>query len=256
MTASEIQDRLRAMGSPEAAAQAARFFKTGPGQYGEGDIFLGLCAAEMHRLAKEYQATPLDELAVLLQSPTHEDRMLALLIMVRQFARGDEPVRKAIHELYLANTRYVNNWDLVDASAREIVGGYLADKARKPMDRLAASSSLWDRRISVVATHYFIRIGEFADTLRIAERLMGDHEDLIHKAVGWMLREVGKKDQPTLESFLKRHGRAMPRTALRYAIERLPAELRRAYLDGTACDPTAGGRKRRVKAPSSGPSRE
>jgi 3-methyladenine DNA glycosylase AlkD len=256
MKASEIQDRLRALGSPEAPAQAARFFKTGPGQYGEGDIFLGLCAAEMHRLAKEYQATPLDELAVLLQSPTHEDRMLALLIMVRQFARGGEPVRKAIYALYLANTRFVNNWDLVDASAREVVGGYLADKARKPLDRLAGSSSLWERRISIVATHYFIRIGEFADTLRIAERLLGDREDLIHKAVGWMLREVGKKDQPTLESFLKRHGRIMPRTALRYAIERFPADLRRAYLDGTACDPAGGSRKRRVTDPSSGPSRE
>ncbi len=147
---------------------------------------------------------------------------------------------EALYELYLANTRYVNNWDLVDASAREIVGGYLADRSREPLDRLAASSSLWERRISIVATHYFIRSGEFADTLRIAERLLDDREDLIHKAVGWMLREVGKKHQPTLESFLKRHGRVMPRTALRYAIERFPADLRRAYLDGSACDAPSG----------------
>jgi 3-methyladenine DNA glycosylase AlkD len=256
MTASEIQDRLRDLGSPEAAAMAARFFKTGAGQYGEGDIFLGLRAAVMHGLAKEYRALPIEELVVLLQSPIHEDRLLALLIMVRQFARGDQAARKVLYELYLANTRYVNNWDLVDASAREIVGGHLAAGSRKPLDRLAASPSLWERRISIVATHYFIREGEFADTLRVAERLLDDREDLIHKAVGWMLREVGKKDQPTLESFLKRHGRVMPRTSLRYAVERMPADLRRAYLDGSACDPAGDGRRRRVTSPSPEPARE
>jgi 3-methyladenine DNA glycosylase AlkD len=256
MTAREIQDRLRELGSPESAAQAARFFKTGAGQYGEGDIFLGLRAAVMHGLAKEFRALSLDELLTLLQSPTHEDRLLALLVMVRQFARGDERARKLLYELYLANTRCVNNWDLVDASAREIVGGYLALRSRKPLDRLARSSSLWERRISIVATHYFIRLGEFADTLRIAERLLGDREDLIHKAVGWMLREVGKKHRPTLESFLKQHCRVMPRTALRYAIERFPAELRRAYLDGSICDAPSAGRPPRVTSPSPGPSRE
>jgi 3-methyladenine DNA glycosylase AlkD len=243
MTAHEVQDRLRALGSPEAAEAAARFFKTGAGQYSEGDIFLGLRAAVMHQLAKEYQPLNVDELIVLLQSSIHEDRMLALLIMVRQFVRGDGPVRRAIYDLYLGNTRYVNNWDLVDASAREVVGGHLADRSRRPLDRLAASSSLWERRISIVATHYFIRNQEYADTLRIAERLLNDREDLIHKAVGWMLREVGKKHQPTLESFLKRHGRVMPRTALRYAIERFPADLRRAYLDGSACAAPSDGRQ-------------
>lgn len=256
MTALEVQDRLRGLGSPEAAALAARFFKTGAGQYGEGDIFLGLRAASMHGLAQEYQTLPLGEIAALLPSPVHEDRLLALLIMVRRFVRGDAVVRESLYELYLANTRHVNNWDLVDASAREIVGGYLADRSRKPLDRLAASSSLWERRISIVATHYFIRNGEFADTLRIAERLLEDREDLIHKAVGWMLREVGKKRQPTLETFLKRHGRVMPRTALRYAIERFPADLRRAYLDGSACDIPDGGRTRRISSRSSRPSRE
>jgi 3-methyladenine DNA glycosylase AlkD len=250
ITAREVQDHLRTLGSPEAAAMAARYFKTGAGQYGDGDIFLGLRAAVMHRLAGEYRALPLVELVVLLQSPIHEDRLLALLIMVRQFARGEQPARKALYELYLANTRYINNWDLVDASAREVVGGYLADRSRKPLDRLAGSPSLWERRISIVATHYFIRRGEFADTLRIAERLLADREDLIHKAVGWMLREVGKAHQPTLESFLKRHGRVMPRTALRYAIERFPAELRRAYLDGSACDSPGDGKKGRVISPS------
>ncbi len=211
-TAREIQDRLRGLGSPEAAAFAARYFKTGPGQYGEGDVFLGLRAAEMHGLAKEYRALALDEIRVLLQSAIHEDRMLALLILVRQRPKADESTRKSVYELYLANTRYINNWDLVDASAREIVGGYLADKSREPLDRLAASPSLWERRISIIATHYFIRQQDFADTIRIAERLLADREDLIHKAVGWMLREVGKKHQPTLEGFLRRHGKVMPRT--------------------------------------------
>jgi 3-methyladenine DNA glycosylase AlkD len=232
MTARVVQEHLASLGSPEAAARAARYFKTGPGEYGEGDIFLGLRAAVMHRLAKEYRVLALDELRVLLQSTIHEDRLLALLILVRRVLKGDEAIRKPVFELYLANTRYVNNWDLVDASAPEIVGGYLADQSREPLDLLAASPSLWERRISIVATHYFIRRDDFADTIRIAERLLADRQDLIHKAVGWMLREVGKRHQPTLEAFLRRHAKVMPRTALRYAIERFPNEMRRAYLHG------------------------
>jgi 3-methyladenine DNA glycosylase AlkD len=235
MKASEIQHRLRGLSSPEGAAMAARFFKTGPGQYGEGDILLGLPAEIMHRLSKEYQSLPFSDLRVLLRSPVHEDRSLALLILVRQATRGDGAAKQKIYELYLAHTRYINNWDLVDASAREIVGGYLYDKSREPLVNLARSASLWERRISIVATHYFIRQGEFRDTLRIASLLKGDQEDLIHKAVGWMLREVGKRDQPTLEKFLRRHGKVMPRTTLRYAIERFPKELRLAYLSGAAC---------------------
>jgi 3-methyladenine DNA glycosylase AlkD len=215
---------------------AARFFKSGPGQYGEGDILLGLRAEVMHRLSKEHQSLPFRDLRVLLRSPVHEDRSLALLILVRQATKGDDASRQKIYELYLAHTRYINNWDLVDASAREIVGGYLYDKPREPLVNLARSASLWERRISIVATHFFIRQGEFADTLRIAKLLLGDEEDLIHKAVGWMLREVGKRDQPTLEKFLRRNGKVMPRTTLRYAIERFPKEVRLAYLDGTASD--------------------
>jgi 3-methyladenine DNA glycosylase AlkD len=236
MTATAVQKHLRSLGDPEAAKAAARYFKTGSGQYGEGDVFLGLRAAGMHGLAKEYHALPLDELTVLLRSPIHEDRLLALLILVRRVYRADKATKKEVYKLYLAHTRYINNWDLVDSSAQEIVGGYLADKSRKPLDRLAASKSLWERRISIIATHYFIRQDDFADTIRIAERLSTDREDLIHKAVGWMLREIGKRHQPTLEAFLRRHGRTMPRTALRYAIERFPDEMRRAFLDGTACD--------------------
>jgi 3-methyladenine DNA glycosylase AlkD len=236
MTTLDVQKRLRSLGDPQAAKASARYFKTGSGQYGEGDVFLGLGASVMHGLAKEYHALPIDELTVLLRSPIHEDRLLALLILVRRVSRADKATKKQVYKLYLANTRYINNWDLVDASAREIVGEYLADKSRKPLDRLAGSKSLWERRISIIATHHFIRLDDFADTIRIAERLLTDREDLIHKAVGWMLREVGKRHEPTLQMFLRRHGRTMPRTALRYAIERFPTEVRRAYLLGTACD--------------------
>ncbi len=228
----DIQEQLRALGNPEAAAFAARYFKTGPGQYGEGDFFLGLRAAVMHALAKEYRMLPLDHAVGLLRSPVHEDRLLALLILVRQATKGDPAKRKAIYDLYLAHTRFINNWDLVDASAPTIVGGHLADKSRKPLDRLVASRSLWERRISIIATLLFIRQGDYADTLRIAERLLGDREDLIHKAAGWMLREVGKRDQPTLEGFLRHHAGVMPRTMLRYAIERFPEERRKAILKG------------------------
>ena len=191
----------------------------------------------MHRLSKEHVGLSVRELAVALavarargQGASH------CLILVRQAGKGDAGAKEKIYKFYLAHTRYINNWDLVDASAREIVGGHLADKSREPLVQLARSTNMWERRISIVATHYFIRQGEFADTLRIARLLLGDKEDLIHKAVGWMLREVGKQDQPTLERFLRRHGKVMPRTALRYSIERFPKELRLAYLTGKACD--------------------
>jgi 3-methyladenine DNA glycosylase AlkD len=226
MTTGEIQDCLRALGNPEAAAFAARYFKTGPGQYGAGDVFLGLRAPVMHALAKEHKTLALDQAVELLRSAVHEDRLLALLILVRQASKADSSARKEIYDLYMAHTRFINNWDLVDASAPTIVGGHLMDRSRKPLDRLAGSRVLWERRISIIATLHFIRRGDFADTLRIAERLLGDQEDLIHKAAGWMLREVGKRDQPTLERFLRQHVRIMPRTMLRYAIERFPEETR------------------------------
>jgi 3-methyladenine DNA glycosylase AlkD len=237
MTASEIQARLRTLSNPEAAAFAARYFKTGPGEYGEGDIFLGLRARVMHALANEYQALALDEVLALLRSEVHEDRLLALLILVRQTLRGDGSLKKRIYHLYLDHTRFVNNWDLVDCSAREIVGSYLVDRSRKPLDRLAASKMIWERRISIIATGYFIRQGDFVDTLRIAEHLLGDRADLIHKATGWMLREVGKRDEALLEDFLLTHAHIMPRTMLRYAIERFPLEKRKAFLKGPELGP-------------------
>jgi len=232
MTTREIQHRLRALSNREAASFAARYFKTGPGQYGEGDVFLGLRAQVMHALAKEYKTLALDQVIELLRSAIHEDRLLALLILVRRASKAERVARKEIYDLYLAHTRFINNWDLVDASAPTIVGGHLADKSRKPLDRLAVSRSIWERHISIIATLHFIRQGDFADTLRIAERLFGDREDLIHKAAGWMLREVGKRDQPTLEGFLRQHVQIMPRTMLRHAIERFPEESRKAILRG------------------------
>jgi 3-methyladenine DNA glycosylase AlkD len=237
MTASEIHARLQSLGNPESAAFAARYFKTGPGEYGEGDIFLGLRARVMHALAKEYQTLALDEVLMLLRSEIHEDRLLALLILVRHTLKGDGALKKRIYHLYLDHTGFVNNWDLVDSSAREIVGRYLADKSRKPLDRLAGSKLIWERRISIIATGYFIRQGDFADTLRIAERLLGDRADLIHKATGWMLREVGKRNEPLLEDFLHRHAHVMPRTMLRYAIERFPQEKRKLLLKGPELRP-------------------
>jgi 3-methyladenine DNA glycosylase AlkD len=232
MTAREAEARLRALADAKAVEGMRRFFKTGPGQYGEGDLFLGVKVPPLRKLARELQPMPLAEAGELLSSGFHEARLLALLVLVGAFEKGDDPCRQAVYDLYLASTARVNNWDLVDASAPAIVGGFLAGRDRGPLFGLAGSASLWERRIAVVATQHFIRRGDFADTLRLAGLLLGDREDLIHKAVGWMLREVGKRDQAVLEGFLAGHCRRMPRTMLRYAIERLPQERRRQYLEG------------------------
>ncbi len=233
MTALESKTRLRSFTSPEHAAVLARFFKTGPGEYGEGDQFIGVKVPIIRKVAKEFKNLPLAEVECLLHSEIHEERLLALVILASQFEKADKAARKRIYDLYLGNTQHINNWDLVDLSAPQIVGGYLEELSRKPLRRLAKSSSLWERRISIVATHWFIRHGDFADTLKIAQTLLKDREDLIHKAVGWMLREVGKRDKAGLEEFLGKHCRAMPRTMLRYAIERFPEKKRREYLKGT-----------------------
>ncbi|MGA2254204.1 MAG: DNA alkylation repair protein [Thermoguttaceae bacterium] len=225
-----IQTRLRSLGNPKDAIFLAGFFKTGPGQYGEGDVFIGVRVPVIRQVAKDFKGLPLPEVECLLHSPIHEERLAALVILVLQAAKADAKTRKQIYDLYLANTKFINNWDLVDLSAPQIVGACLADKSRKPLFRLAKSSRLWDRRIGILATYHFIRLRDFADTLAIAEMLLDDREDLMHKAVGWMLREVGKRDVAILEDFLGRHGRAMPRTMLRYAIERFPERKRKTYL--------------------------
>ena len=228
----EIRARLQSLGTKEKATVSQSFFKTGPGQYGEGDIFLGVTVPELRKLAAEYQAITLREVTQLLRSAIHEERLLALLILCQAYARGDEHAKERIYKLYLKNTRHVNNWDLVDASAEHIVGAFLMGKSKKPLSLLARSSNLWERRIAIMATFQFIKRGEFAETLKIARILLADKEDLIHKAAGWMLREVGKRNLQIMERFLKGHYKETPRTMLRYAIERFPESKRQRYLKG------------------------
>lgn len=232
MRATDILKNLQKLGNKERALVAQRFFKTGPGEYGEGDLFVGIPVPAIRKLVKEYRALTLPETLRLLRSPIHEARLLALLILVQAYAKGGASLKEQVYGLYLRNTHYINNWDLVDASAEHIVGAHLQDRSRSPLYALAGSSLLWDRRISIMATFRFIKVGEFAETLRIAELLLRDPEDLIHKAVGWMLREIGKRDQQTETGFLELHCKTMPRTMLRYAIERFPEELRQRYLRG------------------------
>jgi 3-methyladenine DNA glycosylase AlkD len=233
LRASDLCRRLRGLGDRERAKVNQRFFKTGKGEYAEGDVFVGLRVPEIRQLAREYQGLPLVEIIRLLHSPIHEARLLALLILVRAYRKGDAALQRKIFNLYLKNTRFINNWDLVDATAEHIVGPHLKERSRSPLLALAGSSLLWERRISIMATFHYIKCGEFAETLRIAERLLRDPEDLIHKAVGWMLREIGKRDRLTEEAFLKRHYKIMPRTMLRYATERFPETLRQRYLRGS-----------------------
>lgn len=225
------RQKLYDLSSRERAAISARFFKTGPGEYGEGDVFIGVRVPEVRKVAKEFLELSLSEAGHLLGSEIHEERLLALLILVMQFAKEIHP-RKQIYDFYLQNTRCINNWDLVDLSAPQIVGGYLDTRSRRPLSRLAKSKNLWERRIAIVASHHFICQGDFEDTLQVAKILLEDKEDLIHKAVGWMLREVGKRDESPLEEFLAEYCRTMPRTMLRYAIERFPAKKRQHYMAG------------------------
>ncbi|HUN53757.1 MAG TPA: DNA alkylation repair protein [Smithella sp.] len=234
MNVEKITKHLRKMGNKEDARFLQGFFKTGAGQYGEGDIFLGIRVPALRMLAKDYHNLPSEKILLLLRSPFHEERLFALILFVNIFARGDETIQKKIYDLYLANTLYINNWDLVDLSAPNIVGAFLMEKNKKPLYKLTKSKSLWERRIAVLATFYFIKNNRFEDSIRIAGILLHDKEDLIHKAVGWMLREAGKRDIELLELFLKEHCRVMPRTMLRYAIEKFPPARRKMFLDGTA----------------------
>lgn len=232
MVVDELQKRLAALADPRVAEGSRRFFKTGPGEYGEGDRFRGIRVPVLRGLAKEYPAMNVSEAGRLLSSAFHEDRLLALLILVRLYSHGDEALREKVYRLYLKSTRFINNWDLVDSSAEHIVGAHLWDRTRAPLGRLAKSGDLWERRVAVMATFHFIKRGEFGETLDIARTLLSDREDLIHKAVGWMLREVGKRDLLAEEEFLKKHYRRMPRVMLRYAIERFPEEKRQPFLKG------------------------
>jgi 3-methyladenine DNA glycosylase AlkD len=227
-----IKDRLQELASPETAEILQKFFKTGPGEYGEGDIFIGVRVPDLRKLAKEFQDIAISEIRAFLASSIHEERFLALLILVRNYGRGDDIEKKKIYDLYLENTSYINSWDLVDGSAHHIVGAFLMDKNKAPLYRLAKSENLWERRIAMVSTFYFIKHDQFQETLGIAKILLTDPEDLIHKAVGWMLREIGKRDMAAEETFLKKHAMNMPRTMLRYAIEKFPEPKRQRYLKG------------------------
>jgi 3-methyladenine DNA glycosylase AlkD len=227
----ELKTTLRAIASPERAAVNRGFFKMGHGEYSEGDKFLGIRVPELRALVKKAVDVSLRESLSLLCSEWHEERLMALLLMERRFEHSvEESDRKEVVEAYLANTRWVNNWDLVDASAPSILGAWLLTRKRSVLGDLVRSENLWERRIAVVSTLTLIRSGEFRDTLHLTERLLGDPEDLMHKACGWMLREVGKKDQEVLTTFLAQHVPAMPRTMLRYAIERFPQPERRRWL--------------------------
>jgi len=221
---------LKSLANPEKAKILSGFFKTGKGQYGEGDIFLGIMVPEQRRIAKHYSSLSLKHIKILLSSKIHEHRMVALLILVSQFREADEAGKKQIAGFYLDNTNGINNWDLVDLSAPYILGEHLAGKDAAMLYQLAASDNLWERRIAIIATFAFIRRNEFGDTLRIAEALLNDQHDLIHRAAGWMLREVGKRNVKALELFLGEHVAAMPRTMLRYAIEHFDEAKRQKWL--------------------------
>lgn len=225
-----IRRELRRVADKDKTHLYASFFKTGKGEYGEGDVFIGVTVPKQRVIAKKYATLPLTEILLLLKSPYHEERLTALIILVSQYKRAQLPLKKKIYDFYFAHRERVNNWDLVDLSAHTILGEYLVSGDRKILYVLARSKNVWSRRIAIIATAAFIRRGDFADTFAIAEILLSDKHDLIHKAVGWMLREVGKRNQQVLEEFLIKHISAMPRTTLRYAIERLPQEKRKIYL--------------------------
>lgn len=227
---SELKLVLKISGSRKKAKVLQSFFKTGPGEYAEGDVFLGISVPVLRGLAKEYGDIPIKDTLRLLKSGIHEERLLALLILIIKYGRSSQPVKKKIYGAYLANTRHINNWDLVDVTAKHIVGHYLFNRKRSRLYRLARSGSLWERRIAVLSTFYFIGKKDYGDALKIAEMLLSDAHDLIHKAVGWMLREIGKGDIDTELEFIDRHYRSMSRTTLRYAIERFPEEKRLYYL--------------------------
>jgi 3-methyladenine DNA glycosylase AlkD len=228
-----IRNELRSLADPQKATVLARFFKTGPGEYGFGDRFIGVVVPDIRRVVKSHRQAGRPAVVKLLRSPFHEERLTALLILVEQYRNGDASRRKEIYDLYLSNTAFINNWDLVDLTAQHIVGDQLHDKKSSVLTRLALSESLWERRIAMLSTYHFIRHGESSEALRIAELLLHDPHDLIHKAVGWMLREIGKRCSRQEECrFLDRHAPAMPRTMLRYAIEHFPEELRKRYMRG------------------------
>jgi 3-methyladenine DNA glycosylase AlkD len=233
MSLKEIREKIKAEKNPEQAVILKRFFKTGKGEYGEGDLFYGIKVPVQRKIAMQFKDLGFHDLGVLISSEIHEERLIAAFILVGQFKKGNEQLRKSIFDFYLAHRKGINNWDLVDLSAPNIIGEYLLDKKKDLLYKFARSKKLWERRISILSTFTFIRRGLFEDTLAISKILLYDDHDLIHKAVGWMLREIGKRDLKAEEKFLIQHYKTMPRTMLRYAIEKFPEIKRKAYLGGT-----------------------
>ena len=229
-----LRSQIKKYSNKEKAQLYQRFFKTGKGEYGEGDVFLGLTVPQQREIVKEHKSRiTIPQIQKLLNSKIHEERMIGLLILIEKYKKASEKDKEIFFNFYLANTRKINNWDLVDVTSPNIVGNFLSDKKdRKILYNLAKSSNLWEKRISIISTASFIRKDQFQDTLKISEILLKDKHDLIHKAVGWMLREVGKRNQEVEEEFLKKHHKKMPRTMLRYAIEKFPESLRKKYLKG------------------------
>lgn len=234
MSVEKIQIAIRGKADPEKAKHSFRFFKSGKGEYAEGDQFLGIRVPELRALVKQFQQTPLADVITILKSDYHEERLFALFLLVHQFSKADSVLGKKIVKAYLDHTRFINNWDLVDSSAHHILGCYLFDKSRRQLYQLAESNSLWERRIAMIATYYFIKRDDFDDALKLAELLLADQHDLIHKVSGWMLREIGNRNKSVEDAFLQQHYRDMPRTMLRYAIEKYPESERQAYLTGAA----------------------
>ena len=230
MSIKSLRKDIKTLSDLKKAAVSQRFFKTNKGDYGYGDKFVGIIVPVSRMLAKKHSDLSFAEIKRLLRSEVHEERLIALLVLVNNFTNGNAAVKKQIYKFYLANTEKINNWDLVDLSADKILGVYILDKPKTVLYRLVKSKNIWERRIAIVSTFHFIRNNRFADTLKLSEILLSDSHDLIHKAAGWMLREIGKRDEKVLVRFLNRHYRQMPRTMLRYAIERFPEKIRKKYL--------------------------
>lgn len=232
-TATQVKQALKKISNARDAVFLQRFFKTGPGEYSEGDVFIGVRVPQTREVVSQFKDLALPEVKKLLQSKIHEERLCALLILVGQFKKGDEDLQKKIYDLYLKSAKHINNWDLVDSSAEHIVGGYLQNRDKSILSRLAKSKDLWERRIGMLATFHYIKQGKSDEAIKIVKLLLKDEHDLIHKATGWMLREIGKRcSTQTLKNFLKSHYKTMPRTALRYSIEHFPRQDRLKYLEG------------------------
>ena len=226
----DASKQLRKSASPEKAKVLRRFFKTGPGEYADGDIFIGVKVPSIRKVSEQFQDLSFSDAIKLLRSRIHEERFLALLILLRLFKEGDAKIKEKIYKTYLANARFINNWDLVDLSAPAIVGGFLINKDRRILYSLAKSTLLWERRIAILATFTFIRVNDLKDVFGITKILLGDKEDLIHKACGWMLREAGKRNLQAEEEFLCKNYKIMPRTMLRYALEKFSQDKRKLFL--------------------------